>query len=59
MFGMSGNESGDFEPHGSDFFYVSLSLTLQQIPSKLRLTGVYYQTFNWRPNHYNILKREL
>lgn len=59
MFGMSGNESDDYEPHGSDFFCVSLSLTLQQVTSKLRLTGVYYQTFTWRPKHYNILKREL
>ena len=27
------------------FFYVSLSLTLQQTEGKLRLTGAYYQTF--------------
>ena len=59
MFGMSGNESGNFEPYGSDFFYVSLSLTLQQVVSKLRLIGVCYQTFTWQAKHYNILKKEL
>ena len=56
---MSGNESGNFEPYGSDFFYVSLSLTLQQVVSKLRLIGVCYQTFTWQAKHYNILKKEL
>jgi hypothetical protein len=54
LFGIPGNESGDFEPRGAYFFYVSLSLILQQATGKLRVIGVYYLTFTLRAKHYNI-----
>jgi hypothetical protein len=55
LFGMPCNESGDFEPHAADFFYVNLLFILQQVTGKLRMIGVYYQTFTWRAKNYNIL----